>query len=270
MRRAPAWIAAIIVLAAWLALPPAAGAAPVWITLAAGLPGSATPTDSSEFWFDNPHGPPVVAVNQLTGGVTAEATTGSGSSFFGGVGTPVLLNLADGSAFVAGGSPPAAAKTAGAGGGSPASAAPVAGGTVPSNAALLGINLADPTNGTRNLSAKVTDSLGNPLGTGSLAVPQNGWWVLGLSPGTDSPPVVPVPTPDSNPPKEPAVVPPTTPPSSGVSTPEPSTLILAAIGGAAVQAYRRHRSLARRPIGSTTSPTSGPEPNPWEASSPSC
>jgi len=269
MRRAPAWIAAIVVLAAWLALPPAAVAAPVWITLAAGLPGSASPTDSSEFWFDNPHGPPLVAINELTGGVRAEATTGSGSSFFGGVGTPVLLNLANGSAFVAGGSPPAAAKTAGAGGGSPASAAPVAGGTVPSNAALLGINLADPTNGVRSLTATATDSLGNPIGTGSLAVPQNGWWVLGLSPGSDNTPVDPVTIPDPGPTKEPSTVPPTTP-SSNVATPEPSTWILAAIGGAAGQAYRRHRSRSRRPIGSTTSPTSGPEPNPWEASSPAC
>lgn len=239
MRLAPAWIAAIGVLAGSLASPQRAAAAPVWITLAAGIPGSSTPTDSGEFLFDNPHAPPLVAVNQLTGGVQAEATTGNGSSFFGGVGTPVLLNLADGSAYIAGGNPPAAAKTAGAGGGTPASAAPVAGGTVPSGAALLGVNLADPNNSSRRLTATVTDTLGNTLGTGGVNVPQDGWWVLGLSPPAQ---VAPTPAPGTtgNDPGGSTVEPksPNTQPPAATS-PEPATLVLAAIGGIAVRMFRR-------------------------------
>jgi hypothetical protein len=249
MRLAPAWIAAFGVVAACIVWPSAAAAAPTWVTLAAGVPGSATPTDSSEFWFDNPHGP-LIAVNQLSGGVTAEATTGSGSSFFGGAGTPVLLNLSNGSAYLAGGSPPAAAKTAGAGGGSPASAAPVAGGTVPSDAALLGVNLAETANGHRALTATVTDSLGNPLGAGSLSVPQDGWWVLGLSPGaTTTPDPGPVNPPAGDPipsggdkSPDPTPLPPTPlTPGGAAATPEPSTIVLAVIGGAAVRAWRRNR-----------------------------
>src|SRR4051794_2567754 len=103
MRRAPAWLAVLCTLLGWLALPAAGQAANVWVTLAAGLPGSATPTANTEFYFENPHAPNI-AVTELIGGVSAEATTGGGSTFFGGVGTPVLLNLGDGSAYIANGS----------------------------------------------------------------------------------------------------------------------------------------------------------------------
>ena len=244
MRRAPAWLAAIGILIGWLAEPAAAHAASVWVTLAAGLPGSETPASTSDFFFDNPHAPNL-AVTELSGGVTAEATTGGGSSFFGGVGTPVLLNLADGSAYLASGSAPIGAKTAG---GTPASAAPSAGGSVPSNAALFGVNLAEPNNGSRTLTATVTDASGNKLGTGSIDVPEGGWWVLGLTPSVPLPDPGPLDPPqtDNPPPVDP--VPGTTPPvpTSGgpVATPEPGTLLMAAIGGAAVQAWRRRPKTA--------------------------
>ena len=164
------------------------------------------PTD--QLLFDNPHAPNI-AVTQLSGGVTAEATTGGGSSFFGGVGTPVLLNLADGSAYLASGSAPLGAKTAG---GPPASAAPSAGGNVPSNAALFGVNLAESNNGSRTLTATVTDSSGNKLGTGSIDVPDGGWWVLGLTPSVPLPDPGPLdPPPIDNPPPV-DTVPGTTPP----------------------------------------------------------
>ena len=259
MRRAPAWIAAVgVLLGGTTAAPPAQGAT-VWVTLAAGVPGNATPTSDAEFWFDTPHSPAQVAINEISGGVSATATTGGGMTFFGGAGTPVLLNLADGSAYVAGGSPPAAAKTAGAGGGSAASAAPAAGGKVPSDAALLGINVAEPgAAGTRALTATVTDSLGNPLGTGSLTIPDGGWWVLGLSPGaimtpppTDPPPATdPPPVVDPGPGTgggDPPITPPISPNSGGggngpVATPEPSTFVLIGVGGFAIRLWRRART----------------------------
>lgn len=243
MRRAPAWMAAIGVLIGWLAAPAAAQAASVWVTLAAGLPEVVAPTSTSDFFFDNPHAPNI-AVNQLTGGMTAEATTGGGSSFFGGAGTPVLLNLADGSAYLASGSPPPGAKTEIAGA-TAASSAPVAGGSVPSNAALLGVTVAEPDGGTRALTATVTDSAGNVLGNALLTVPEEGWWVLGLTPDPRQP--TPDPGPIILPPVDPDPIPeplPTTspPPSGGpVATPEPGTLLLAAIGGFAVRAWRRTR-----------------------------
>lgn len=246
MRRAPAWMAVLGVLLTWLGAPAAAQGAGVWVTLAAGLPGIETPTSSSEFLFDNPHAP-YIAVNQLTGGISAEATTGGGSTFFGGAGTPVLLNLGDGSAYVASGGAPPGAKTAGAGGGTPASAAPVAGGSVPPNAALLGINLADPKNdGSRTLTAGITDANGNPLGSSSVEVPDGGWWVLGLGPNAQTPPPNPDPGPIDPPPPvdplpEPPVITPPSPRGGGVATPEPGTLALAAVGVTALHAWRRSK-----------------------------
>jgi hypothetical protein len=228
------------------------------VTLAAGLPGGSAPTSETEFWFDSPHGPPLVAINQLSGGVTAEAVTGGGNTLFGGVGTPVVLNLADGSAYVASGSPPDAAKTRGPGGGSsgtPATAAPVAGGTIPTDATLLGIALAEPdAAGNRSLTATVTDATGNPLGSGTIGIPGDGWWVLGLTPGdgTTPPPVDPPPSnppPTDPPPSEeppPSNPPPGNPPPTDggpVATPEPSTLVLVGIGGLAAGVYRRRARL---------------------------
>jgi len=252
MRRAPAWLAAIGVLVGGLATPAVASAASIWVTLAAGLPGNSTPTSSSEFFFDSPHSPPEVAVNQLTGGVTATATTGGGFSAFGNVGTPVLLNLADGSAYIASGSPPSSAASAGAAGGTPASAAPVAGGSVPSGAALLGVNVAEPSNGARALTATVADASGNSLGTGTVAVPTGGWWVIGLSPNTVAPTPVPnpIPTPDPGPVTDPgpttgrqddggSPAPPSSPGVGSVTTPEPTALALAVMGGVAARVWRR-------------------------------
>ena len=246
MRLAPACLAASGILIGWLGQPTIAHAASVWVTLAAGLPGSEAATSSSEFHFDNPHAPNI-AVSEISGGLGVEAVTGGGNSFFGGAGVPVLLNLADGSAYLASGSAPSAARTAGAGS-TPASGAPVAGGSLPSNAALLGVKLAEPSDGTRALTATITDSTGNTLGTGSLSVPDGGWWVLGLTPELqitpDPGPVNPPPV-DSPPPIDPRPDPfPSTPPptSNPVATPEPATLLMAAIGGAAIHAWRRSRS----------------------------
>jgi len=246
MRRAPAWMAVLGVLFAWLGTPASAHAAGVWVTLAAGLPGVDTPTSSSEFFFDNPHAP-FIAVNQLTGGVSAEAATGGGSSFFGGAGTPVLLNLADGSSYIANGAASPAARTSGAGGGTAASAAPVAGGDVPSNAALLGISVAEPKNdGSRTLIAGITAANGNPLGSGLIEIPDGGWWVIGLGPNavTPPPPIDPPPPVDPIPDPPVANPPPPPPPSpgtGGVAAPEPGTFAIAAIGASVLHAWRRGR-----------------------------
>jgi hypothetical protein len=264
---------AIGILAGWVASPATAQAG-VWVTLAAGVAGGSAPSVEGEFWFDSPHGPPLVAVNQFTGGAVIEAQTGGGSVFFGGAGTPVVLNLSDGSAYVAGGTPPDSAKYRGPGGasGSPASASPSAGGTLPTDAALLGITQSDPSLGPPTLTATVTDSLGNPLGTGTINLPTgDNWWVIGLTPGDGTTPTNPGPT-DPGPtdpgptepgptnpgptdpgPIDPGPVDPEPIPSppmnnggaGSVTTPEPSTVALVGIGGAAVGLYRRLKRAAR-------------------------
>jgi len=185
MRRASKWGGIVGVVLVW-AVSPAAGRAGVWVTLAAGLGGSTAST--GEFWFDTPHGPPQVAVNQLSPGFTAEAGTGGGTTFFSSAATPLLLNLSDGSAYVASGSAPDSAKVPGGSrGGTGATAAPQSGMTVPTDAALLGITLSDPDAvGKSALTATVTDAAGKPLGTGTVVVPDGGWWVIGLGPGDNT------------------------------------------------------------------------------------
>jgi hypothetical protein len=242
MRRSPAWRVSFGVLLVWAFAPAAAPAAEgFWVTLAAGIGGSATSTN--DFWFDSPHGPPI-AVTQVPTGGTAEAASGGGTVFFSSAGTPVLLNTSDGSAYVTNGAPDTARAASGKGA-APASAAPSAGGSVPSNSALLGLNLADPdATGVRALSATVTDPNGNPLGTGSVGVPDGGWWIVGLSPDakTDPGPIEP-PIPDPEPVPVPTPIPVPTPvpgPSSGpVATPEPTTLALLGIGGLTVGVWRK-------------------------------
>ena len=277
MRRTPAWLVAAGLIVGWAGWPSAASAG-VWLTLAAGVPGDAAPTSQDDFWFETPHGPSQVAINQLSGGTTAEAVTGGGNVFFGGAGTPVLVNLSDGSAFVTSGPTPSGARTpspsgggGGGGGGGLSSAAPSAGGEIPPDAALLGIGLAEPdANGDRGLTATVTDSLGNPLGTATIGVPVGGWWVIGLTPEivipgpvnpppTDpeptDPPTDPEPTnpgpvdpPDPDPigggdPTTPPPVPvPEVPNEGPVATPEPSTLMLFALGGLTLRAWRRMKA----------------------------
>lgn len=252
MRRIPVWVWAVGVAVA-CAGPPGRAAAGVWVTLAAGLPGATAPAADADLWFDTPHAPPFVAVTSVPGSV--EAGTAGGSSFFGGLGLPVLLNLSDGSAYLAGGGAPDAARTrgpAGAGAGTRASAGPVTNATVPSTAALLGLTLGEPNAaGAKSLTATLTDAAGATLGTGTVAVPDGGWYVVGLGPTTDTPPppVVDPPTPPP-PVVDPPVTPPTTDPvppttpSPGdhpVATPEPAAIVLVAAGGAAAGVARRFR-----------------------------
>jgi len=253
MRRVPRWlwaVGAVVVVTS----PGAARAAGVWVTLAAGLSGAA-PMSEADLLFDSPHAPPYVAVTGVPG--TLEAGTAGGTVSFGGLGTPLLLNLADGSAYLTGGSGsvPDGGKARGPSGGSagsPASATPLVNATVPDTAALLGLTLADPdAAGARDLTATVTDAGGNVLGTGTVTVPDGGYYVIGLGPDSAptpppviDPPPTPEPTPEPTPTPEPPVTnpPPPVDDPGPVATPEPSSLLLAAVGGVAATAFRRLRS----------------------------
>src|SRR5205814_6248792 len=97
MRRAPTWVVVGGVVLVW-SLAPAVGRAGVWVTLASGVAGSQSPSAGTEFWFDTPHGPPPIAVNQLARGVTAEAGTARGTTFFSGAATPPMPDPSAGSA----------------------------------------------------------------------------------------------------------------------------------------------------------------------------
>ena len=211
MRRASAWSVVVGVLAIWIATPSAARAQGFWTTIAAGGAGSSTPSDYTEFWFDSPHGPPL-AVAQITGGFSAQATTAGGTTLFTPLGTPVLLPTNDGyatltesgAAFPTGGLPRFA-------GGSQASGAPLTAQPLPTDSNMLSAGLGDPSgDGSRVLTVGVTDPNGTPLGGGQVSVPDGGWWVIGIGPGendgTPPPPPDPDPVPDPDPPGEPPPV----------------------------------------------------------------
>jgi hypothetical protein len=212
-----------------------------WITLSAGVSGNTQSTTGTEFWYSSP-ATPSVAVNQLSGTGTVTAGTGGGLVFFSGLGTPVVLNLSDGSAYISGGSPPAGATSHGPAGGSagtPASRAPQASGPIPTDAILLGLWLAPGTDGTKVLTVGVSASSGTGLGSGTLDIPVGGWWIIGLGPSQEPSPI-PLPDPEPIPPPLPV---PTPSPAPGV--PEPATLALVAWGALFVLPRLRR---FRRPV----------------------
>jgi hypothetical protein len=254
MRRVPGWVwAAGVAVALGAAGPARAG---IWVSLAAGLPGSSAPSAEADLWFDSPHAPPFVAVTAVPG--TLEAGTAGGTVSFGGLATPLLLNLGDGSAYIAGG--PAASDAqkgrgpkGGAAGGR-ASGAPLVNAEIPDTAALLGLQLADPdVTGARDLIATFTNMTGVVIATGTVTVPDGGYYVLNLGPDAAPTPTEPTPTeptpteptPTEPTPTEPVPTPPVpTPPVDNpgpVATPEPSTLALVAVGGLAATGARRLR-----------------------------
>lgn len=193
MRRATAWFVVVGVAVLGTSGRASADAAPpggFWVSIASGVAGSAVATGYQELWFETPHGPPPVAVTRLSGD-TVEAASGGGSSFFTGGAVPVVLHTTDGYAYLAGGPKPGdlsgALKRQTQGGQGLASGVPDATATAPpAGAVLLTADLGDPNeSGTRTLAVGITDGLLNPLGGGSLsvAVPDGGWWVVGLGPG---------------------------------------------------------------------------------------
>ena len=170
------------------------------------------------------------------------ATTDGGRTYFTGLGTPVVLNLSDGSASITGGSPPSGLAMHGPGessAGSLASAAPQAGGPIPLNAALLGVSIAPGTNGTKVLTVSISDSNGSSLGSDTLNIPDGGWWVIGLGPGQEP---APQPFPDPEPTPTPLQ---DLPPSTTPGVPEPATFALLASGTVLVLPWLRRKGRVR-------------------------
>ena len=257
MRRTAAWSVVVGVLACVGYPTPARADGGFWVSLAAGVAGSAEPSDYSEFWFDSPHGP-AIAVNQLTGFGTIQATTAGGNTFFNGGATPVLLPTGDGYATLtnpdvangSGGLPKFA-------GGTMASGAPTTSATV-EGTNLASVGLTTNEDGSQVVSVGVTDPNGNPLGSGQVNLPGGGWWVIGLGPGRDDSAPPPDPDPigggddddDDDDGETPVPVPVPVPPANGnpgsVATPEPASIMLVAIGGAGAAGWRRLRRSPRR------------------------
>ena len=57
MRRTTAWVVVVGVVALVTAVP-ARAADGFWVSVAAGVGGSSTPSNYQEWWFETPHGPP--------------------------------------------------------------------------------------------------------------------------------------------------------------------------------------------------------------------
>jgi hypothetical protein len=222
-----------------------------WVSLAAGLGGSSSNSGYSEFFFESPHAPSI-AVTQVNGMGTFQAMTGGGSTFFTAAGTPILLPTTDGYATLSpsGSSAPTSALPRFAGG-SQASGAPQGGGTVPSTSDQLSLTLSSPAaNGSQVLSVSVTNPAGTTLGQTNVNVPNNGWWVVGLGPGTQTT----ITNPGGGGPVTPILVPTAPTPPSGspggsnggnnggsVTTPEPASVLLLGLGGLTAAGWRLRR-----------------------------
>jgi hypothetical protein len=252
MRRAPALFVVVGVVAGLTALPVQAQqtqtTAGFWISLAAGAAGGTTSPGYSEFWFDSPHAPPI-SISQVTGAGSVQASTAGGSTFFTAAGTPILVPTTDGYATLSpsGSSFPSSALPRFAGG-TQASGAPQGGGTIPSTADQLALSLSNSAaNGSQVLSVSVTNPNGGALGQTNVTVPNNGWWVVGLGPGTQT--TTTDPGGGSTTPVLVPTAPP--PPQSGsgagggsggtVNTPEPATLVLLGFGGVSAMGWRLRR-----------------------------
>jgi len=216
MRRAPALFVVVAVVAGLSGRPVQAQqtqAPGFWVSLAAGVGGGTSTSDHSEFWFESPHAPPI-SVSQVSGAGTIQAATAGGSTYFSGVGTPILVPTTDGFATLSstGSSYPASALPRFAGG-TQASGAPQGGVPIPANADQLALSLASPTaKGSQVLSVSVTSPGGIALGQTTVSVPSNGWWVVGLGPGMQATTTTPGGNPGGDPTPTPPLTATTTPP----------------------------------------------------------
>lgn len=237
--------ALIAVGAAWAGWPAVGEAG--WITLTSGSSGSAQPTGTNDFWYGSSSTLPLLAVDTLSGTGNVQAVTGGGSTFFTSQGTPVLLNLSDGSAYLAGGGPPSGVTNRGPDGesaGTLASAAPQAGVPAPDGYSRLSVAVTSDGSGAWVLTASVFGGSGEGLGSASVTVPEGGWWLLGMGSS-----LWPEPTPEPKPGPEPKPEPEPGPgpgpePTPGV--PEPGAAALVVSGGLAVLPWFRRRFRASR------------------------
>lgn len=222
------------------------------VILVGGAAGSSSILELGNFNYS--HGNGQVGLNSLLSDGTHKGSTGGGNVFFTPMGLPILLNLSDGYGYLS--SPGAPSELPpGVVSGSPSPVAPVAGGSLPSDAALLGITntAGESADGSRIIKAFLTDPESNPLGEAKITIPQGGWWVLGISPLRSTDPD-PGPEPGGDPfpddeeepdtgndPGTPPDVDPYPPPNydpdpipqPGPNVPEPSTLLMAAVGAGA-------------------------------------
>jgi hypothetical protein len=252
MRRPPAWVVVVGVVAAGAWHPaPARADDGFWVSVAAGAAGAADPAEYGDFLFDSPHAPPV-AVTRFTGTGRALAMTAGGSTFFTGAATPILLPTSDGYATIT--NPDVANGSGGLprfAGGAQASGAPKDAPAVPPDSNQLAVDFAEPAaDGSKALTVTATDPSGAVLGRAEVTVRDGDWWVIGLGPGKGDmtpAPVDPLPV-------EPdggngstgggVIVTPVIVPVAGggaVTTPEPGTAALLGLGGLAAAGWRRVR-----------------------------
>ncbi|AWM38532.1 hypothetical protein C1280_17115 [Gemmata obscuriglobus] len=130
---------------AWAGLPSVGQAG--WITAHERDLGNPRPAGASKFRFGSPTALPLVAIDGLTGAGAVQAVAGGGTSFFNGLGVPVLLNLSDGSAYLAGGSQPTRRASRVPGCTPPGHPVPQTGVPVPDGYSRLGVALVPGTAG---------------------------------------------------------------------------------------------------------------------------
>ena len=173
-------------------VPPTASesqAAGVWITLAGGYPGNPVPASMADFQFPAA-APQQVAVDQLNGVGTVHAGTSGGDVYFGGLGTPVLLNLSDGAGLHRSGKPTTGATGRGLNGTS--AGARVDRAKSPAGRFLRAQRCLKPRwqiDATREQRPCRLDRwmIGDSLSRReSIPFPSSGWWVISLGPAAES------------------------------------------------------------------------------------
>lgn len=229
---------AAVVVAVGVAAP---APAQIGIILGSG-PAGGGPTASGAYLVNDPNVVAValteiVALNQnpLNAGLVRLLADGAESTVPLGAQSPVLP-IAPGAALFAGSPPPGALGSLGlgkSGGGGGGGGGGGSGGTAalsPNGLPLLALTTTLPENGDPgSVAFTVTDPAGDVLASGSVPVPDGGWWAIGID---EAPPPNPVPTgPGPNNP-------------GSTDTPEPATALLAGLGAVIVALGRRRATSA--------------------------
>jgi hypothetical protein len=214
------------------------------ITIVTGAANSTTRVATAVLQYDAPNGSTFLSINRAKGIGTLEAGMAGGKVVFSARGTPVAMNLSSGGGYITSGTLPLGLQ-------GPsvlswdvsdlATSFPEAKGTIDTNAVLLDIHyIASEQSRGLQLKIELFNSNGNLLGTEMAALPDGGWWVLGLDPheklteGGD---------PDQNPGNGTGDPDPTpTPNVPGVPEPGTITLGLTGISIALLRVLRRKRT----------------------------